>query len=50
MQFFTSPKVEVVKRSDDTSRFKVLPWRWVVERTYAGLMRHRRLMRDYEAT
>ena len=43
-------EVEVVKRSDDTSGFKALPRRWVVERTFAWLMRHRRLVRDYERT
>jgi transposase len=26
----------------------VLPKRWVVERTFAWLMQHRRLVRDYE--
>ena len=43
-------EVEVVKRSDDASGFKVLPRRWVVERTFGWLMRHRRLVRDYERT
>jgi len=43
-------EVEVVKRSDDTTGFKVLPRRWVVERTFGWLMRHRRLARDYEKT
>ncbi len=43
-------KVEVVKRSDDTAGFKVLPRRWVVERTFGWLMRNRRLVRDYEMT
>lgn len=43
-------EVEVVKRSDDTNGFKILPRRWVVERTFAWLMRHRRLVRDYETT
>jgi transposase len=38
----------VVKRTDDTSGFKVLPRRWVVERTFGWLMRTRRLARDYE--
>ncbi|MDX3357641.1 transposase [Streptomyces sp. ME01-24h] len=38
----------VVKRSDDTSGFTVLPKRWLVERTFAWLMRTRRLARDYE--
>ena len=41
-------KVEVVKRGEDASGFKVLPRRWVVERTFGWLMRHRRLVRDYE--
>jgi transposase len=43
-------EVEVVKRSDDVKGFKVLPRRWVVERTFAWLMRHRRLVRDYETS
>ena len=41
-------EVQVVKRSDDTKGFKVLPRRWVVERTFAWFMRHRRLVRDYD--
>jgi len=41
-------EVEVIKRSDDVSGFKVLPRRWVVERTFGWLMQHRRLVRDYE--
>jgi transposase len=28
----------------------VLPKRWIVERTFAWLMKCRRLVRDYEAT
>lgn len=43
-------KVEVVKRSDHAGGFKVLPRRWVVERTFAWLMRQRRLVRDYETS
>jgi putative transposase len=42
--------VTVVKRSDATVGFKVLPQRWVVERTFGWLMRQRRLVRDYETT
>jgi transposase len=42
--------VEVVKRSDDTAGFAVLPRRWIVERTFGWLMRQRRLVRDYETT
>ncbi|MER6103773.1 IS5 family transposase [Streptomyces sp. NPDC001832] len=41
-------RLEVVKRSDDTSGFCVLPRRWVVERSFAWLIRSRRLARDYE--
>jgi putative transposase len=43
-------EVEVVKRSDTTAGFAVLPRRWIVERTFGWLMRHRRLARDYERT
>jgi len=43
-------RVEVVKRSDDVKGFKILPRRWVVERTFGWLMRNRRLVRDYERT
>ena len=43
-------QVEVVKRSDNMRGFTVLPRRWVVERTFGWLMRHRRLVRDYERT
>ena len=42
--------VQGVKRSDDVRGFKVLPRRWVVERTFGWLMHHRRLARDYERT
>ena len=42
--------VEVVKRSDDVQGFRVLPRRWVVERTFGWLMFQRRLVRDYERT
>jgi transposase len=40
--------VTIVKRSDDTTGFAVLPRRWVVERTFGWLLRYRRLIRDYE--
>jgi transposase len=40
--------LEIVKRSDDTTGFVVLPRRWVVERMLSWLMRSRRLVRDYE--
>ncbi|MET7695956.1 transposase [Streptomyces sp. NPDC005483] len=38
----------VVKRGDDATGFTVLPKRWLVEGTFAWLMRSRRLARDYE--
>ena len=40
--------VTIVKRSDDTTGFAVLPRRWVIERTFGWLLRYRRLIRDYE--
>jgi len=40
--------VEIVKRSDHTKGFVVLPKRWVVERTFAWLNRCRRLAKDWE--
>lgn len=39
--------VEIVKRTDQHT-FRVLPRRWVVERTFGWLGRYRRLNRDYE--
>ena len=40
--------LEIVKRPDDLHTFKVLPRRWVAERTLAWITRHRRTVRDYE--
>ncbi|MFI6922257.1 transposase [Nonomuraea spiralis] len=37
--------VTIVKRSDGLRGFVVLPRRWVVERTFAWLVRYRRLAR-----
>lgn len=41
-------KLEIVKRSDKVKGFYVLPRRWVVERIFGWLGRHRRLSKDYE--
>lgn len=41
--------LEIVRRSDDVKGFKVLPKRWIVERTFGWLGRYRRLSKDYEA-
>lgn len=40
--------LEIVKRSDDAKGFKILPRRWVVERTFGWFNRFRRLSRDFE--
>jgi transposase len=41
-------KLSVVKRSDDHTGFRVLPRRWVVERTFAWIGRNRRMAKDFE--
>ena len=42
-------RLEIVKRSDtDKHRFKLLPKRWIVERTFGWLSKFRRLSKDYE--
>lgn len=38
----------IIKRSDRTKGFAVLPKRWVVERTFGWLVKSRRLVRDHE--
>jgi transposase len=40
--------IQIVKRTDDTTGFKVLPRRWVVERSFGWILKHRRCVRDYE--
>ena len=40
--------VQIIRRPDDLHTFKVLPRRWVVERTLAWITRCRRTVRDYE--
>ena len=41
-------ELTIIKRSDRQKGFKILPRRWVVERTFAWLSHYRRLSKDYE--
>ena len=40
--------LDIVRRTDKAPGFKVLPRRWVVERTFGWMTRWKRLVRDYE--
>ena len=40
--------MEIVKRNDDVKGFKLLPKRWVVERTFSWLSNYRRLSKQDE--
>jgi transposase len=40
--------IEIVKRPDTAVGFKIIPKRWIVERTIAWLNRCRRLAKDWE--
>lgn len=42
--------LQVVPKLEGQSTFVVLPKRWIVERTFAWLMRYRRLRSEYETT
>lgn len=42
--------LEIVKRCDDVKGFRVLPHRWIVERTFGWLGRYRLFCREHEAT
>ena len=41
-------RLEIVKRSDKLKGFKVIPKRWIVERTFSWFENYRRLSKDYE--
>jgi putative transposase len=41
-------RLEIVPRLQSQRGFQVLAKRWIVERTFGWLMKHRRLVRDYE--
>jgi putative transposase len=45
---FGKLRLEIVRRCDHVKGFKVLPKRWIVERTFGWLTKSRRLCRDYE--
>src|SRR5260221_9885355 len=40
--------IEIVHRQPGQRGFKVIPWPWLVERTFAWLNQYRRLSKDYE--
>jgi transposase len=39
--------LEIVRRTDKETGFKVVPRRWVVERTFGWMTRWKHLVRDY---
>ena len=41
-------RLEIVRRPTGVKGFQLLPWRWIVERTFGWLGRCRRLSKDYE--
>lgn len=40
--------LDIVLRPDESPKFKVIPKRWVVERTFAWFESYRRLSKDFE--
>jgi len=45
---FFQHTLEIIKRPK--GMFKIVQWRWIVERTFGWLNRYRRLSKDYERT
>ena len=43
-------RIQIVRRLAGVKGFRILPRRWIVERTFGWLGRYRRLARDYEHT
>ena len=43
-------QLDIVRRCDNTKEFKILPKRWIVERTFGWLSKYRRMAKDYETT
>jgi transposase len=48
VRILPSLDIEIVKRPDAAVGFKIVPKRWIVERTIAWLNRCRRLAKDWE--
>jgi putative transposase len=46
----TGINIQMVKRTDNEKEFKVLPRRWVVERTFGWFGKYRLLSKEYEKT
>ena len=44
----SSLALEIIKRSDKAKGSRLLPRRWMIERTFGWLMKSRRLVRDHE--
>lgn len=40
--------LQIIRRGAHATGFEVLPRRWVVERTFAWIIKNRRFVRDYE--
>ena len=40
--------LEIVRRPEEAKGFKLVKWRWIVERTFGWFNRFRRLAKDYE--
>ena len=43
-------RLEIKAKRPGATKFEVIPFRWRVERTFAWLVRNRRLSKDYEGT
>ena len=41
-------RLDIVRKAKGHRGFAVVPWRWIVERTFAWLGRYPRLKSDYE--
>jgi putative transposase len=46
----TGISIQMIKRTDNDKEFKILPRRWVVERTFGWFGKYRLLSKEYERT